>query len=265
MLNMIVATHAEATPVISHLKLRKEPDVLNYYRCDDTHLVVSGIGKCNAATACGWLANKTYGRQPVAWFNFGIAGHLNASLGSAFLAHKITDRATQKVWFPHQFLATATSSDLVTVDNPESDYKPNQLYDMEASAFVEASRKFSDAELVQCVKVVSDNHDKPLSEVNSKVATKLITDNLEFICSCIEALKSLRKTITIPEYKILENIYDHWHFSVSQKVILERLIQRHYVLIGPLSNMPEAIRNAQTSKEVILNLQHILDNTDISL
>ena len=102
MLNLIAATHAEAEPIISALKLKKVTALLNCYQNKNVHLVITGIGKCNTATACGWLAEKTAqssGKSAVgkssAWLNLGIAGHKSAELGSLMVAHKVTDLATR--------------------------------------------------------------------------------------------------------------------------------------------------------------------------
>lgn len=270
MLNLIVATQAEADPVISELKLRKISSSLICYQNDDVHLVITGIGKCNTATACGWLANKTIqtdatNHTHVVWMNFGIAGHLDADIGSCFRAHKITDLATKKVWFPHPLINNFPSLDLITVDQPLLQYRTDQLHDMEASAFVEAARKFSNAELVQSLKVVSDNSDHPLEVVNAKLTTRLIADNLETIISFLWALKSLSGTVVAPENTIAKTIKEHWHFSVSQKVLLERLLQRHNVLLGPLGDIPDALNDVKSSKEVLAWLQKTVDSADCSL
>lgn len=269
-LNLIVATQAEADPVISELKLKKISSSLICYQNDDVHLVITGIGKCNTATACGWLANKTIGpdttnHRQVVWMNFGIAGHVNADIGSCFRAHKITDLATEKVWFPHPPTIDFPSSDLITVDQPLPQYRPDQLHDMEASSFVEAARKFSDAELVQSLKVVSDNSDHPLAEVNAKLATRLIADNLEQIVNFLETLKSLSNTAATAENIIAKTIKERWHFSVSQKILLDRLLQRHNVLLGPLDDIPDYLDDLKSSKEVLVWLQRTVDSADCSL
>ena len=270
MLHLIAATQTEADPVISALKLKRTPASLNYYQKEETHLVVSGIGKCNAATACGWLAQKTQqtstdNNTSVAWLNFGIAGHVNAEPGTAFIAHKVTDFATERVWFPHRLTDNITSSDLTTVDKPLQYYMPAQLHDMEASAYTEAARKFSDAELVQTIKVVSDNETQPLANVNARLATKLIEDSIEPILHCIDTLKLLSQIIPVTDSTAKQLILDRWNFSVSQAVQLERLLQRHEVLLGTLRDIPESQQQIKSSKELLIWLQDKVDNADFTL
>lgn len=270
MLHLVAATQAEADPVISALKLKKKPAALNYYQKEETHLVVSGIGKCNAATACGWLAEKTKNtnaeyNSSVAWLNFGIAGHANAELGTALIAHKVTDLATEQVWFPHRLSSDLASSDLITVDNPMHNYRPEQLHDMEASAYTQAARKFSNAELVQILKVVSDNDTQPLSTVNAALAKKLIADCIESILHYIDALNLLSQVIPRSDSTIKQTILDRWHFSVSQTVQLERLLQRHEVLWGGLTNIPDSLQQKKSPKDILDWLEKKVDNADFTL
>ena len=269
MLNLVVATHAEAEPVISALKLKKIPALLTCYQNQQTHLVITGIGKCNSAAACGWIAEKssrqsktTYSVKSGAWLNVGIAGHQHAELGTLMAAHKVTDFSTNKVWYPHRLFQSIASSDLVTVDEPQSDYLTDQLYDMEASAFIESARHFSHAELVQSLKVVSDNEQQPYSNISAKLATKLIAENIELIVECIETLQTLAQSIAPTNEHISDTILERWHFSVSQSVQLERILQRYSTILSPMTEIPADLQKQESSKEVLRWLQTALDSAD---
>jgi len=270
MINIIVATRSEADPVINTLKLKKVSATLDLYQNKELQLVVSGIGKCNTATACGWLAQKTFNDSAhtdtsVAWLNFGIAGHQSAELGTAFTAHKVTDLANGRVWFPHRVNTDLASSDITTVDKPLEHYLQDQLHDMEASAFMEASRRFSDAELVHAIKVVSDNSTQPLSNVCAKLASQLITNNIEPITNTIDTLQSLSNTIERTDKKAVEAIQQQWHFTRTQKVQLERLIQRYDLLFDPITEIPEPLLRVKSSKEVINWFQNTVNNAEFTL
>ena len=267
MLNLIAATHAEAEPIISALKLKKIPALLNCYQNENVHLVIAGIGKCNTATACGWLAEKTAqssGKSAMgkssAWLNFGIAGHKSAELGSLMVAHKVTDLTTRKVWYPHRLFPSILSSELTTVDQPQANYLSDQLHDMEASAFVESARHFSHAELVQSVKVVSDNEEQPHSNISTKLATQLINKNKECIVECMEHLQTLAQSIAPLDDRISDTILENWRFSVSQTVELKRLLQRYSVIYSPMTDIPIDLQNQQSSKGVLSWLRNSVDS-----
>jgi len=269
MLNLIVATHAEAEPLISALKLKKISALLTCYQNEKIRLVISGMGKCKTATACGWLAEKnvqptdtTHSVKSVAWLNIGIAGHQHFDLGTPVVAHKVKDFATKKVWYPHRLFQSILSSDLITVDQPLTHYLDDQLHDMEASAFIESARHFSHAELVQSLKVVSDNQNQPYTNINAKLATRLINENIENIAECIEKLHIMAESIAPPDDQISDTILKQWRFSVSQSVQLERLLQRYGTIFSPMTEIPTELQKQVSSKDVLNWLRNTVDLAD---
>lgn len=266
MLKLTAATRAEAEPVIKTLQLKHVNASFPLFCSDNTALVVSGIGKCRAAAACAWLAARSDSRvqSPACWINFGIAGHPDAALGSVFSAHKITDHHSNKVWYPPQIHAPIPTSDLTTVDKPLEQYLPGQLHDMEASGFIDITRMFADAELVQCVKVVSDNTDNPYSRINPERAQAAIADSIPMITSVAEHLAHLADNITTEKATILTEFSKQWRFSVSQTVKLERLIQRHSVLYGSMQSIPSELGEYTSAKMVLQWLDNQLDSADYS-
>ena len=266
MLNLIAATRAEAEPVIQAMKLKHKSGSFPLFCSDSTALVVSGIGKCRAAAACAWLAalSDNLESKPGCWINFGIAGHPQATLGSVFTAHKITDHHNNKVWYPPQIHSPLPTSDLTTVDKPLEQYLPGQLHDMEASGFIAIARMFTSAELVQCVKVVSDNTDNPLDKINPETAQKAVSDTIPMITNLAEHLIDLADTIATNKSAILGEFCQQWHFSVSQKVKLERLLQRHDALNRSMQSIPQELTDVKSAKSVLQWLDSQLEDADYS-
>ena len=134
------------------------------------------------------------GIQPAtaAWLNIGIAGHAHHAIGSAFIAHRITDSATGTNWYPPQIhdLPIPTEN-LCTVDCPEDSYPAAALYEMEASGFFPVACRFSSGELVQCFKVISDNRTQANTAVTAKLCTQLITAKLTDIEQLVNALSAM--------------------------------------------------------------------------
>ena len=133
---------------------------------------------------------------------------------------------------------------------------------MEASAFIESARHFSHAELVQSLKVVSDNEQQPYSNISAKLATKLIAENIELIVECIETLQTLAQSIAPTNEHISDTILARWHFSVSQSVQLERILQRYSTILSPMTEIPADLQKQESSKEVLRWLQTELDSAD---
>ena len=109
MLCLVVALAAEARPLLASHRLQGVSG--HPYRIcagEQTHLIVSGIGKVAAAAATAYL-RALIGDTPAAWLNIGIAGHGNQAVGTALLAHKVVDAASGKPFYP-TFTAPLTLS-----------------------------------------------------------------------------------------------------------------------------------------------------------
>ncbi len=272
MLNLVVATKVEAESLINALHLKHASATFPLYTKDTTSLVITGIGKCRAAATTSWLAARSEsvsastGRNTSAcWLNVGIAGHREAPIGSIFCAHKIHDLGSGKVWYPPRISSPLPSANLTTVDKPLENYLPDQLHDMEGSGFVETARMYSYAELVQCIKVVSDNTEQPFSNIDAKLASQLIEQNIPFIIKFMDHLQALAANLNTLDISIVSEFLHRWKFSVSQKVILERLLQRYSVLHSPMTTLPADLHQVTSGKEALRWLTHSVDSADFSL
>jgi hypothetical protein len=236
MINLVVALPAEARPLIAHYKLTDKTTIgaFRIYRQAGMSLIISGPGKIAAAAATALLAGANTPGEQVAWLNIGIAGHASHATGQGLLAHRITDRATGKSWYPPQLfdLATPTTS-LVTVDAPENNYPRNVAYDMEASGYYAVATRFSTAELVHCFKVVSDNREQSAITVTAESCAQLVSRKLDEIDLLLDALAApvhdLNDWQAAPAG--LEQLSSQWHFTVSQQHQLAELARRWKVLM----------------------------------
>ena len=100
MLCLVVALAAEARPLLAPHRLQGV-NGHPYRICagEQTHLIVSGIGKVAAAAATAYL-RALIGDTPAAWLNIGIAGHGSQAVGTPLLAHKVVDAASGKPFYP---------------------------------------------------------------------------------------------------------------------------------------------------------------------
>ncbi len=272
MLNLVLATKTEAEPLIEELKLKHEPAPFPFYKKDQVSLIISGIGKCRAAAASAWLGGlgaptsvNNHQNKSGCWLNIGIAGHLDAAIGTIFTAHKVLDHGCDKVWYPPRVSPPLESENLITVDKPLTTYIPNQLHDMEASGFIETARMFSYAELVQCIKVVSDNADQPFTKIDTHLAGSLIQDNLSSILLFMDHLQELANSLNTLDTSISEEFTKKWKFSASQKVILERLLQRYNVLLEPMTAIPDELSHKGSSKDILRWLNQSVNNASHSI
>lgn len=170
-IGLVMATLLEAVPFIRDLSLREwgsEP--FGLYGDGRIVLIVSGIGKANAAMACAHLIQT---RRPSLVCNLGAAGAAGrrCALGESYHIDKVIepDRPGLRSGLPHEQLPDVLDgfavAALATQDRPlrdpaerESVASIAQLADMEGAAVVQACRRFD----VKCFlfKFVSDTQDQ---------------------------------------------------------------------------------------------------------
>ncbi len=226
---LFAALMPEAKPVIAYLNLKQDPKskVFSVYRGDNICLTVTGLGKSAMAAGIAYtLASFLPDNSPVL-LNFGIAGHAHLSIGSVFVAEKIQDADSGKRFYP-QLVADLPCRGLPisSVSKVSEHYPEDCLSDMEASAFFEIAVRFTSAELIQCLKVISDNQENPSDSVNPKLAQTLIKQNVETLQQLINALLSLRQQLDDQEPQAFQQLVQTTHFSVSEQNRLKKLLIR---------------------------------------
>jgi hypothetical protein len=117
----------------------------------------------------------------------------------------------------------------MTLSLPSEDYREDYLFDMEASGFMYASLRFSSAELVKSVKIVSDNRQHKTGR-NRQGVSDLVHQHIDSINREAQALISLNREITDlqPQAADWQQLTALAHFSQTQKNRL-RVLWRYLV------------------------------------
>jgi nucleoside phosphorylase len=196
LIRLVVALPAEARPLIRRYELaRAAGGEFPVWRADGVALVVSGVGRHKAAAATAFLAaaeGPGEGASEAAWLNVGIAGHRSLPLGEAVLAHKVVSAAGGRAWYPPLlFQPPCATATVITVDRPETSYPEEAAYDMEATGFCLAAARFASAELIQVVKVVSDNAAAPPDRLTAGGVEELIERRVEIVAGIAERTAAL--------------------------------------------------------------------------
>jgi nucleoside phosphorylase len=195
--HLVTALPAEAKPVITRFGLKRlQPDCsFPVYRSRHISLVVSGVGKANAAAAVALLQALSGCPKRTAWINLGIAGHADLPLGQAVLAENITDAASGNCWrLPAEPDPPCPSVDLVTVDRPDLNYRRECAFDMEAGGFYPTALRFSPPALVLCLKVISDNREQIGWGISSGRVRELIERHLDLLEHMMDRLTTGDRT-----------------------------------------------------------------------
>lgn len=191
-INLVAALPAEARPIASRFGLeRAQPDFgFPLYRRGHVALVVTGTGKIDAAAATGCLGAMGGCRREAIWVNLGIAGHAERCVGEVLLADSITDAGSGRIWCPTlpQDRPCLTEC-LLTLDRPDTCYEGEGMLDMEASGFFPTACRYSSVELVQVLKVISDNRETAARGLSAKQVHRLMEGTLEILEALIERLR----------------------------------------------------------------------------
>ncbi|MFQ5543386.1 MAG: hypothetical protein ACE5FY_03430 [Nitrospiria bacterium] len=274
-MNIVVSLMAEARPLIDLLRLHrlagKHPFLI--YTNEDFNLIISGIGKLFSAAATAYLQALTRKEGPVAWFNFGIAGHRDLEIGQGFIAHKVTDQATQRCYYPPLiYPLPCATSDLTTVDTPNKEYKTSGGYDMEASGYYQMALRSTTIEWVQCYKVVSDIPQYPVEKITKASVIRLMDehlDEIEIILSTLIDAINRHATALIQDMALsteFDIITQQWHFTETQKSQLSKLLQRWLTLHGKYfpAQLAREAQNAESSvtsaKAFLADIEQKLSN-----
>ena len=265
----VVALKAEARPIIKALNLYRINDNSGFPlykdRSEMNWLAISGVGEANAGLAVQYLNDLSDAKPWSVWVNVGIAGASQGSYGELFLIDKIMQKSTKQCFYPGAIIkSNLRKGELLTVDEPVSEYSNVDLVDMEAAEFTKVASRISGRDLVVIMKVVSDCPSSSLDNLNKLKVSELISNNIPAIFQHIEKMTSMatieKERFIIPqEY---EDILIKWHFTVSQTHELRKLIKR--VLVAcPSVNVIEELKGLKNAREVINYLKDTMDNYEI--
>lgn len=229
-----VALPCEAKPLIAHFKLKKELSIsaFSIYRNAQISLTVTGIGKSAMAAGVAYSLALFPGSSLPVLLNIGIAGHSRHPLGSIFSADKIVDQDSGRSYYP-QLVARppCPTQTIITVAKPQLDYPSASLYEMEASAFYEAAIRFSSSELIQCIKIISDNKSNPTEHIKAAQVSDWIQGALPIIEKYTQQLSQLAQLNKSVEKNHFNEITAQWRFSSNEQLQLKSLLNKRAILI----------------------------------
>ena len=195
MIHLVLATHTEAKPIISYFKLKRLMHISEYQvfisKDQNLSLTISGIGKIFSACSVIFTYSLFKRQKNNIWINIGISGHNDLEIGEIILVNKISDLSSKKSWYPsivfnHDFKVMNCN----TYDQPNFKYTKN-IHDMEASGFYSSASKLSYFELIQSLKIISDNNNNKINYKEKEKISKLIEINIAEIQKLILKLNEI--------------------------------------------------------------------------
>ena len=253
----VVALKEEAQIILEYFKLKavNEKTIYPIYMNEEeTHwLILSGIGRSNAAASTAYLYSFSKASKYTSWVNIGIAGSDKGHYGDLYLVDKISTYQGKKSTYPSTMPKThLPKMHLFTSDIPISDYSTYELIDMEGSAFFDIASKLTSKEFICLMKVISDGPENDIKEITKSKISNLIKENLLKIIDVISYYERLSEE----EFQITEKpelfyaIKSKWHFTATQSYKLETLLRRLEVYCNN-RELEEKIKSCKTSHSVI--------------
>ena len=195
MIHFICALKCEASPIIDYYKLKhfQKADLFTIYSNDDRGIsvTITGIGKLAAAAATSYSYTMLECGPGDVWLNLGVAGHRSHAIGDIYLANRIEDAGSARVWYPQVVINTEIpTASLLTLDHPCTDYN-DSMFDMEAAGFIATACRFAKAEFIQSIKIISDNQEITARKIAAKTVRDLIEATKEKIVTLASQLNVL--------------------------------------------------------------------------
>lgn len=270
LVHLVVAVDAEAKPLISWFGLKRlQPDRgFPVFRHAHIALAISGPGKTNAAAATAHLHAACGYPRDALWINMGVAGHPDLPVNSCRVTHSVEDAGNGRSWFPPLSVTPPwPSAGLVTIDKPDSDYEHESLVDMEAAGFYATACRFSTSELVQVVKIVSDNRANPARAMKPQHLIKLVGQQLDALDLFLHRLGRLANEIAEGAEAADEDLAPYlqrWSFTASQRRQLAEQVRRLKVL-EIQQRPPESLTAVKSASDLIRQLSRLADDQPFPL
>ena len=258
----VVALREEAEIILDYFKLKavKDKTIYPVYKnIEETHwLILSGIGRSNAAASTAYLYCFSEASPYTSWINIGIAGSDKGNYGDLYLVDKISTYQGKKSTYPSTMPKTSLPKmHLFTSDVTISDYSAHELIDMEGSAFYDIASKLTSKEFICLMKIISDGPQNDIKEITKSKISNLIKENLFKITDVISYYERLsQKEMQVRQKpKLFYEIRSKWHFSSTQSYKLELLLRRIENFCNK-NEIEEKIKDCKNSNSVfnVLNL-----------
>ena len=262
---IVCALYAEAKPLIDHFKLRKKVGYFPFtiFEGDYITLIISGVGKYSAGCAVSYVS-ALWHTSFLSFLNVGIAGHKSLDVGTLCIPSKVVSPGSKKDFYPALMLdMKAKVETLYTLEAPTQDYFEEALFDMEAYEFFKCGMRFTTIEHLISLKVVSDNEKNPADNLTAPLVATLIGNHIEAIDDCCKKLIKMQPSF-LPHLNT-SVLYEDIHFTQTEKLKLERLVERYQVL-NPDKNLPISdLKKKRNAKAVLQSLENILIESPLEL
>jgi hypothetical protein len=189
---ILSALRCEVDCLIKYYNLKKKLNIHEFEvfsnKDESKYVVISGVGGVNAANLIGFLRGKEVLTNESVLINLGIAGSKNLKIGELVSVSKLSKANNKKVFYPSNIRTLKFEGayhSLKTSDVTVVNYSL-EMVDMEAYDIFISAIKYVSLENIIFLKVISDNEESHIDNINAELVDELVKENLESIIKVIE-------------------------------------------------------------------------------
>jgi nucleoside phosphorylase len=229
MINILCALRAEAEEIIKKYRLKKIHDKpFEIFISNDVRLIISGIGKVNAAGATAFILSDLdidFNSTDI-FINFGICGALQKEyvVVELILCNKVLDYEMRKNFFTDILIDYGLyEASIQTINNLDEQYDfLEDLVDMEASAAFKMASKFLYTHQIYVLKIVSDLvYEKSNERISRGFVKNLVKNKIETIINFVDVTESFLKNnppfFQREDLELIEEVSNSLKLTFSQQ------------------------------------------------
>lgn len=238
MIYVAAALTAEAKPLITYFKLKRDNKIKKYqvFKNEEIILIITGSGMMQGAVGTTYLLSSLNIREEDIFVNLGICGAVKEvfQVGDIVLCNKITNNGNGKSFYPdmlfrHKFKEGTLESFFHVVDKSMKSEIKGELVDMEGAGIYEAASLFFSQHQINIIKIVSDYLDT--RGITSEKVTHIVESGILSIDEWLNERKkfnvSNKEIFTLNEKDIMNVVEKNLRLTESMHYEFMELMKYH--------------------------------------
>lgn len=238
MIYVAAALTAEAKPLITYFKLKRDNKIKKYqvFKNEEIILIITGSGMMQGAVGTTYLLSSLNIREEDIFVNLGICGAVKEvfQVGDIVLCNKITNNGNGKSFYPdmlfrHKFKEGTLESFFRVVDKSMKSEIKGELVDMEGAGIYEAASLFFSQHQINIIKIVSDYLDT--RGITSEKVTHIVESGILSIDEWLNERKkfnvSNKEIFTLNEKDIMNVVEKNLRLTESMHYEFMELMKYH--------------------------------------
>lgn len=238
MIYVAAALTAEAKPLITYFKLKRDNEIKKYqvFKNEEIILIITGSGMMQGAIGITYVLSSLNIREEDIFINLGICGAVKEifQVGDIVLCNKIINNGNGKSFYPdmlfrHKFKEGTLESFFHVVDKSMESEIKGELVDMEGAGIYEAASLFFSQHQINIIKIVSDYLDS--KGITSEKVTHIVESGILSIDEWLNERKkfnvSNKEIFTLNEKDIMNVVEKNLRLTESMHYEFIELMKYH--------------------------------------